>query len=57
MSDAEAAVVIAAAIAAVAIIDRISAMLARYGDTKEGVKDLVADLQEVIRRCKEALGR
>lgn len=57
MSDVEAAVVIAAAIAAVAIIDRISAILARYGDTKEGVKDLVADLQEVIRRCKEALGR
>lgn len=51
------ALVLATAIAAATIIDRISAILARYGDAKEGVKELVADLQEIIRRCREALGR
>lgn len=53
----DAALVLATAIAAIAIIDRISVILARYGDAKEGVKELVADLQEIIRRCREALGR
>lgn len=51
------ALVLATAIAAAAIIYRISAILARYGDAKEGVKELVADLQEIIRRCREDLGR
>lgn len=58
MNDVEAAaVVIAAASATVLIIDRISAILARYGDTKKGIKELVVDLREVIQRCKEALDR
>lgn len=58
MSGIEAAAAVsAAALATALVIDRISAILARYGDTKEGIKDLVVDLREVIRRCKEALGR
>ena len=57
MDGGDAALVLATAIATIAIIDGISVILARYGDAKEGVKERVAGLQEIIRRCREALGR
>lgn len=56
MDDGEVALVIGAAVAAIGIIDRISAILARYGDAKEGVQELVADLRDIIQRCRDALG-
>lgn len=57
MNEADTALVIGAALAAIGLIDRIATILAKYGDAKEGMKELVADLREIIRRCKDVLGR
>lgn len=57
VDETDAALVIGAALTVIGLIDRITAMLARYGDAKEGMKELVADLREIIRRCKDVLGR
>jgi len=57
VNEADAALVVGVALAAIGLIDRITAILARYGDAKEGMKELVADLREIIRRCKDVLGR
>ena len=57
VNEVDAALVMAAALAAAGLIDRISAILAKYGDAKEGMKEHVAGLQEIIRRCRDALGR
>ena len=40
-------------ISIIALITSVYAMLSQYGSAKEGLKDLLRDLQALLKRCKK----